>query len=510
MDNRECSALLARLDRGESLPGIVAEESAVACTSQLLTACHHDSFRPDLPQFRLLCRLASAPDQQLAATATALIYQQIIEPLCDDFSATACAQTHQVLAGLISLIAATTTGRALQDALAQCQLSSPAALLNRWRLLTSPAGFPTPGELKKVATILIPSRITAGADIAITSVLIQRLATALPRAEIILVGPAHLGELFATLPRVRHLPFDIDRHGNLAARLLFWPKLLATTATALAGRPAEQVLVVDPDSRLTQLGLLPLARGVRTCHFPSQILTGPPGGGSLSALANHWLDIWLGKGAPAFPIVAPPPAKLAAALAFCGRLREAGAERLLLVNLGVGGDQRKCLPEGVECQLLDRLLAPENTIIILDMGCGSEEKARAEKMVAFLAGAGRNTAQINDEELATKAAPFRHGVIALCSSIGTLAALTGGVNCYLGYDSCGQHLANGSDARAVTIFAGFPTERFMERWSPLSRSGRSSVIPVTDRNPSPATTAALIELISRTVHQPPAPKVNCE
>jgi len=506
LDNRESVALLARLDRGESLPRKVAAASAAICAEEIFTACRKDSFRPDLPQFRLLCRLATGQDPKLTDLSTTLIYRQIVEPLCDDFSANACTQIHQLLAGLIVFIAATTAGRALHEALAEGQLSSPEALLSRWRRLTSPAGFLTPKELKKIETILIPSRITAGADVAITSVLVQRLATALPQAEIILLGPNHLSELFHGLPRVKHLPFEVARHGNLADRLLFWPDLLSTTGAALAGRPAERVLVVDPDSRLSQLGLLPLARGARTCHFPSQILTGPPGKGSLSALANHWLDIWLGKAAPAFPMVAPPPAKVAAALGFCERLRGAGAERLLLINLGVGGDQRKSLSEEFERQLLDQLLARENTIIILDMGCGSEEKVKAEKLVALLAAAGRKTAQINDEELTTTSAPFRHGAIGLCSSIGTLAALTGGVNCYLGYDSCGQHLANGANVPAVTIFAGFPTERFLQRWSPLSRSRRSCIIPVTDRNPSPATTAALIELITKTVNQQAAPR----
>ena len=510
MENRESSALLSRLDRGESLPTVVAEESAAACVKLLLSACRSDRFHPDLPPFRLLCRLATTPDQEVAALTTALIYHQVVEPLCDDFSAIACTQIHQLLAGLVAFIATTPGGRHLAELLGQCQLFEPEELLGRWRQIISPAGFPTPAELAKIEAILIPSRITAGADVAITSVLIQRLAAALPQAEIILVGPAHLSELFHGLPRVRHLPFEIDRHGNLAARLLFWPDLLATTGAALAGCPAEGALVVDPDSRLTQLGLLPLATGARTCHFPSQILTGPKEAGSLSALANHWLDLWLGKAAPAFPLVAPPPAKIAAALGFCGRLRDAGAERLLLVNLGVGGDQRKSLPEEFERRLLDRLLARENAIIILDMGCGSEEKARAEKLVAWLAAAGRKTAQIRDEELPDRPAPFRHGTIALCSSMGTLAALTGGVDCYLGYDSCGQHLANGADAQSLTIFAGFPTERFLQRWSPLSRNGRSTIIPVTDRNPSPAATAALIELISNTVQPSSAPEVNFE
>lgn len=505
MDNREATSILTRLEHGEQLAD-PDDQITLACATHLLDSCLAARFTPDAAPFRLLCRLATDTDLERATRATTALYRELLEPLCDDFSEAASRQAHAVLAGLIGFIATTPAGQPLREWLDRLHLTSPAALLTRWQQLTLPADGPDPSALQEITTILIPSRVSVGADVAITSVLAQRLARALPGAEIILIGPDHLAELFHGLPRVRHLPFAVARHGDLGDRLLFWPRLLAAVAPSLTGQPAERVLVVDSDSRLTQLGLLPLALGPASRQFPSQSLTAKPGHGSLSALANQWLDCWLGPEAPAYPIVAPTPAHQDAARAFCARLRMGGARRLLLINFGVGGDPRKCLPETFEQQLLAGLLARENTIIILDMGCGSEEKVRAEKLLGFLADAGRETAMLQDWQLPLFPAPFHHGVIGLSSSLGTLAALGGGVDCYLGYDSCGQHLANGAGTPTVTIFAGAPNPRFLERWSPLSPAGTSQIIPVTNREPSPTETVTTIARITQSVNQLTAPR----
>lgn len=497
MDNRETSSVPAR-------PAQAGDTAA--CAAQLREICRRNAFRPELPPFRQLCRLATDPGRDLAAAATAALYHELIEPLCDDFTAGASEQAHAVLAGLLGFIGTTPPGHPMRELLEHLDLATPAALLARWRQLISPAGCPASAGLDKIEIVFIPSRVSVGADVAITSVLAQRLAQALPGAEIVLVGPDHLGELFLGLPRVHHLPFPLVRHGDLAERLLFWPQLLAALAPVLSGRANERLLVVDSDSRLTQLGLLPLAIGPAVCQFPSQSLLPRAAQGSLSALANQWLDSWLGEAAPCFPAVTPAPDKEEAARAFCRRLREGGARRLLLLNFGVGGESRKSLGEGFEQRLLTALLTTDKTMIILDMGCGSEEKVRAEKLVGFLAAGGAQTMLLQDWQLPLATPPFGHGVIGLCSSLGTLAALGGQVDCFLGYDSCGQHLANGAGAPAVTIFAGHPNQRFLERWSPLSRNGLARVIPVADRAAATAAPTAIITRITQTLNQLTAPR----
>ncbi len=39
-------------------------------------------------------------------------------------------------------------------------------------------------------------------------------------------------------------------------------------------------------------------------------------------------------------------------------------------------------------------------------------------------------------------------------------------DCFIGYDSCGQHLAAATRTPSVIVFAGAPSERFIKRWSP--------------------------------------------
>jgi ADP-heptose:LPS heptosyltransferase len=390
---------------------------------------------------------------------------------------------------MLSYLAGTEQGRELAKALDHSGLANPSRMLDHWHRGISPTGYPPQPVLNQLEKILLPSRITTGADVAISSVLIERLLRALPLAEIVLVGPAHLAELFSGLPRVRHLNFSINRQGTLAERLLYWPALLKATAREIDGSEPGRILVLDPDSRLTQLGLLPLATGIKSCQFPSQTLAEEDIHQPLSLLANLWLDRLLGEAPPAYPFISPPLAARLAAASFCGRLRDQGAHRLLLVNFGVGGDLRKSLSDEFEEQLLRRLLEREKTIIILDSGSGSEEKSRANKLLVRLNGARATSPNWQPPG----SAPFSHGLIGLCSSLGELAATCGEVDGYLGYDSCGQHLANAAATPGVTIFTGHPNRRFLARWSPWSRDNLSTVIPVDRDESSQVTMTATID-----------------
>ncbi|MGH9629633.1 MAG: hypothetical protein ACRD7E_15060, partial [Bryobacteraceae bacterium] len=96
--------------------------------------------------------------------------------------------------------------------------------------------------------IFVLSRITLGADVAVTSVILNALQRRFPRALVYFAGPRKNWALFAANPRIRHLAIDYGRGGTLQERLAVWPRL-----RALVDQPGS--FVVDPDSRLTQLGL---------------------------------------------------------------------------------------------------------------------------------------------------------------------------------------------------------------------------------------------------------------
>jgi hypothetical protein len=118
-----------------------------------------------------------------------------------------------------------------------------AALVARYRRVRRPRA--ATGE-PRVVNVL--SRITLGADVAVTSVLLDAARRRFPDAEIRFVGPAKNQELFAADPRLRHIPLEY-RRGSLRDRLAVWDELRAVLGEGI---------VLDPDSRLTLLGLLPV------------------------------------------------------------------------------------------------------------------------------------------------------------------------------------------------------------------------------------------------------------
>src|SRR5262249_30671915 len=54
--------------------------------------------------------------------------------------------------------------------------------------------------------------------------------------------------------------------------------------------------------------------------------------------------------------------------------------------------------------------------------------------------------------------------------IGILAALIRESDLYIGYDSSGQHIAAALGVKCIDVFAGFSSQRFVDRWRPDGRA----------------------------------------
>src|SRR5205814_1370993 len=119
-----------------------------------------------------------------------------------------------------------------------------AALIARYERIRRPR--PVTGDPRRVFVL---SRITLGADVAVTSVLLAAAKQRFPRAEIVFVAPPKNYELFAGDSRIRHPSIHYQR-GGLRDRLAVEDDLKSLLAS-------PDSIVIDPDSRLTQLGLLP-------------------------------------------------------------------------------------------------------------------------------------------------------------------------------------------------------------------------------------------------------------
>ena len=285
--------------------------------------------------------------------------------------------------------------------------------------------------------VFVLSRVTLGADVAVTSVLLAAARQRFPSAELVFAGPRKNYELFAADPDIHHVPVEYPR-GGLRERV-------ASGAELRSVLNVPDSLVIDPDSRLTQLGLLPVCDEERYYLFESRAYGGASEC-SLPDLAAAWAEETLGvKGAKRF--VALPPADR----------QEPG----ITVSFGVGENPAKRIADPFEEELL-ALLAKTGACLTIDTGAGGWEAERVRSAVA------RSGVQ----------ARFWEG------SFAGFAARIAGSRLYVGYDSAGGHVAAACGVPLISVFAGFPSPRMFARWRPAG--ARTAVIRV-DR-PDPAET----------------------
>lgn len=293
------------------------------------------------------------------------------------------------------------------------------ALVSRYEWVRRPRKLTA--EPKRVFVL---SRITLGADVAVTSVLLAAAKQRFRSAQIVLAGPLKNYGLFANDPRIHHAPIDYCR-GSLRERLA-----AAEELKALAAEPDS--IVIDPDSRLTQLGLLPVCPDDRYYLFESRAY-GAQTNRSLPELASQWAAETLGISG-AKPYIAAPVIKVDAA----------PKRPYITVSLGVGENAAKRIADPFEERLL-AVLAEMRLPICIDKGAGGAEAARVERAV----------------ERSGAAVAFWEG------SFAGFASLIAASKLYVGYDSAGQHVAAACGVPLIDVFAGFPTLRMFERWRPV-------------------------------------------
>ena len=273
------------------------------------------------------------------------------------------------------------------------------------------------------ASVFVLSRVTLGADVAITSILLDAAKQRFPDSQIFFVGPQKSWELFAADPRLRHLAIAYGRSGTLDDRLSIWPQLRDAVCQ-------PNSIVIDPDSRLTQLGLLPICPEEDYYLFESRAYGGD-GDESLSALARRWAAETFGiPDAQPYIDVGQRHARPAPV-----------SEYATTVSLGIGENPEKRIADPFEEDLLKQLPRP----ILIDKGAGGEEAHRVERAVSR---AGEDGITMWEGSFAGFAAHIQKSKL------------------YVGYDSAGGHVAAACGVPLISIFAGFASERMFQRWRP--------------------------------------------
>jgi ADP-heptose:LPS heptosyltransferase len=414
----------------------------------------------------LLCELATIEESSLAQAGIHGLFPLLIERLGDAFTPEACGLYNQLFAQVIQHCRRLPTGQSLDQQLRRFGLSTPTDLLGRAAHIRKLKRF-DPGQTPRIKKVFVVSRVTLGADVAVTSVALAALQHVFPTAEIGLVANAKAYQLFAGDPRVQLYAIEYPRGGGLIERLASWQRAVEVLQQQTQGLAPTELVIVDPDSRLTQLGLLPLIADERAYFFFESRSYSVPGIAKLGALTAHWLQQVFDIAAPIYPYCSPAPQDVVAAQAIVGGVKSRRARLIVSINLGVGANPAKRLPDPFESRLLTRLLS-DGAVIILDKGGEPEEAARVDRLVASLERQGFRAFSL-DEHVAATSFPDAMATTQLLTwqgGIGRMAALIAESDVYIGYDSAGQHIAAAFGVPTIDIFTGFTSPRMPERWSP--------------------------------------------
>jgi hypothetical protein len=414
------------------------------------------------PTIDALCRAATSPENTVADAGQRLLFAAVAEPLGDSFEPRGARLYDELFAEVIDFC------RRLPEAADVDACLRGAGIRGRDDLLSRKAAGRGPGlrTLEGVRKALVLSRVTIGADVAVTGVVLQRLARLYPDAELCLIGSS-APPVVSAGTGARAIAHRYERRGNLVARLRSWVDLVETCTRELAGLDPEHCVVVDPDSRLTQLGLLPLVGPtVPSVFFESRSYRAPDPH-AISELTARWLDETFGAddgATPVSPRVVPAREDMARADDAVSRVKSRGAGRLVGVNLGVGGNPRKRVGGTFELDLLRGLLADDNAVL-LDYGAPDEAEGSAQ-LVARLRSEGHQAADIWDAARSVDHTTPR--LLTYRGGLDAFSALLARTDCYVGYDSAFQHIAVAQDVPVVDIFVDPPNPTFPRRWRPSS------------------------------------------
>lgn len=291
---------------------------------------------------------------------------------------------------------------------------------------------------KRIETVYVLSRVTLGADIKITSVVLDAMKRNFPKANILLVGGRKSAELFAEDARIGHIEADYPRSGPVSQRIQFAHKLRRRLN-------APHCIVLDPDSRMSQLGLVPVCDPRRWIHFPSRSAIGAD---NLSELTNQWLEQYFDHLGYAY--IAP------------ARVEIDGDAPRAAISFGVGENESKRIGGDFEAQAI-RALGQKYRTLWIDRGAGGDE---ARRVTAAVEASGRGDR-----------VRFWEGSFAGFASIISQCEL------YVGYDSAGQHAAAALGVPLITIFRGAPSAKFRQRWAPTG-PGKIDVINADSLSPA--------------------------
>lgn len=405
-----------------------------------------------------LVAAALAPEPERAAAGTRVLFDRVIEPLCDRFTPHGAAVYRKVFARVVTLARRTPECRRFDAALHAAGLSTEEQLL-------CPVATPRPldpAARAAVESVVLLSRLTLGADVAICVPALRQLAALFPKATLHFVGGEGAAVLARCFARTRHAPIAYRRTATLGERLRAWSAVREAVLAAIAGLRAEQYVLVDPDSRLTQLGLLPPVPPSRYYHFPSRSYAADDDA-PLGTLVGRWLGETFGAAAGAEGDLVLPAADAEWGCALRSALDRGCA--VAAVSFGVGGNEQKRAGFAFEAQLLEWLVR-RGYRVLLARGTGADEVERSRRLTAAAAERGIAALHLPPgralDGLRASAAP----IVTWEADVAAFFAAVSAADLYVGYDSAGQHIAAALGVPTLSVFVECAGPKHAARWRP--------------------------------------------
>ncbi len=347
--------------------------------------------------------IAEALDSEEGSAA---LFRDLVEPLADRFE-------FRLVNSYVHIFA-----RVIEAAMPELEATR---LIERFMRIRRPRKYSeNPASVKDVYVL---SRITIGADIAITSRILRAAFTHFPKAKVHFVGPRKNWELFEPELALELVEVQYKRSGTLRQRLSVYPELARVLA-----KPGA--LIIDPDSRLSQLGLLPLGEEENYYFFESRSWWAEEEM-PLGEMTERWVT-------QTFEVPIHMPI-----VAVEDRLE--GFD--VTISLGVGENPEKALAWPFEGRLL-QLLVDRGLNVLVDTGAGGEEAERVHRAIA----------EVKNSETGS--------VTPYYGSFKEFATEINASSLFIGYDSAGGHAACALGVPGLLLFKGYPNDRFMIRWIP--------------------------------------------
>ncbi len=322
-----------------------------------------------------------------------------------------------------------------------------------------PQTIQDPQKIRKIAVL---SRVTSGADIAITSILVQRLRKSCPNAQITFIGdnPANFLLMHgAGANRFRHQAKH--KTSNITTYFSSWKELVD-----LAG-VENYDLIVDPSSRFTQAGLLPLTPLPAQNHLVFQDNVYPNGKIlSNGELVNRWMDGVLKEQRTVFPAVALETADVSSARE--SLMRYFQSDQAPCIALAMAGNllkkSDKMLSIEEELHLASELIRSGKKVILVK--APGMEGVRTDRLVELLRAKGLRISPIAaGPENAGKIREPCDGVV-IEGAIRDISPLLKNADLLISCDSMAAHLGSALGIRTLVIYTS--PEGSPDRWIPFA------------------------------------------